>query len=186
MTSLYLFCLIVGGGLLLVSLLGFGDDTDLEMDADADAGGGWGMAREFFSIRALIYFLAGFGATGFLLETLTAASDTAALLWALLVGVIAAAAVGAAFGFLRRSESGLVAGGHDYLVGMPAEVVLPVMGDRRGKIRLIASGREVELLARRFSPEDSDCARGTTVVVVDMDGDTALVTPAPFLPPDSA
>lgn len=69
-------CLVVGGGLLLVSLLGFIADTD----ADTEVNSGWGMAGEFASVRVLIYFLAGFGATGFLLERFGNTSGAAALL----------------------------------------------------------------------------------------------------------
>jgi len=46
----------------------------------------------------------------------------------------------------------------------------------------VHDGREVELLARLFSPEDGPCPRGSPVVIVEMDGETARVTPIPLLP----
>jgi membrane protein implicated in regulation of membrane protease activity len=201
LAALYLFCLIVGGGLLLVSLLGpdadAHPDTSLDLDADVDVstdmdghplefghGASWGLAKEFFSIRGLFYFLAGFGATGLLLETVTAASTVVAVIVALLTGLLAAVAAGAVYGLARRSESGLVPEGHEHLVGLPAQVVLPVVAGRRGKVRFLHSGREIELLARLYGADDPDCSRGTTVVIVDIEGDTALVTPAPSLPSD--
>lgn len=207
MTALYLFCLIVGGGLLLASLFGGDAEADvdtggLELDgaADlpdagaADAGGGghaaaahgvgWTLARDFFSVRSLFYFLAGFGATGFLIESLTGSSALTAVGMAILTGVVAAGIAGATYGTLQRSESGKVSRDTDYLVGHPAEVTLPVVAGRRGKIRILNHGREVELLARLYSGDDPDCARGSTVVIVDIDGDTALVTAAPSLPSD--
>lgn len=209
MTALYLFCLIVGGGLLLASLFGGDAEADvdtgnLELDGPADmpdAGGadagaeggghaaathgvGWTLARDFFTVRSLFYFLAGFGATGFLLESLTAATDLTALTMAVLTGVVAAGIAGATYGTLQRSESGKVSRNADYLVGHSAEVILPVVAGRRGKIRILNHGREVELLARLYSGDDPDCARGSTVVIVDIDGDTALVTAAPSLSSD--
>lgn len=197
MTAFYLFCLIVGGGLLLVSLLGWDSDadvdTDLDFDAEADAdqpGGfdsdaGWGLAREFLSVRGLIYLLAGVGATGLLLEAFTDAPATLTALFALMTGILAAVAAGALYGWVRHSESGTVPRGHDHLVGLPARVVLPVVAGQRGKVCLRSGGREIELLARLYGRDDADCPRGTTVVIVDIEGDTALVTPAPSLPSET-
>ncbi len=207
MVSLYLFCLIVGGGLLLFSLFGTDGDAhpDASVDVDADAGGAldahhggvdhahdvhhlgaeWGIAKEFLSVRALFYFLAGFGATGFLLESFTAASSVVAALVALVTGVLAALAAAGIYWGVRSTESGIVPEGHDHLVGLPAQVVVPVVNSRRGKVRVISGGREIELLARLYGAEDADCPRGATVVIVDIAGDTALITPAPSLPADT-
>lgn len=196
MAPLYLFCLIVGGGLLLFSLLGHDGEAhaegdlhfegdagiDLHSDHDSSLGEGWGIAREFFSIRALRYLLAGFGATGLLLESLTDASAAMAALLAALTGVAAAVMAGGVYGWLKRSESGLVPSTADHLVGLPAHVVLPVLEHHRGKVRVVSAGREIELLARLYGAEDGNCPRGSTVVIVDIQGDTALVTSAPSLP----
>lgn len=193
MVPFYLFCLIIGGGLLLFSLVGpFAEaDAEAELDADADAadspdgpGAAWGVAREFLSIRSLFYLLAGFGATGLLLETLADVSAGVALAVAGVTGVLAALMAGAVYGWVKRSESGLVPTTSDHLVGMPAEVVLPVLEGRRGKVRLVSGGRELEVLARLYGAEDAACPRGATVVIVDFEGDTALITPAPALPSD--
>ena len=212
MLALYLFCLIVGGGLLAFTLFGSDADggdsldsdhgADFELHADAEAvaldhagsadhdgglepHGGWDPVRDFLSIRSLFYFLAGFGATGLLLDVLTTASTPVALAWAIATGLIAAFFAGSIYGWLRRSESGAVSREHDYLVGKPARVVLPVVAGRRGKVRLLSGEREVVLLARLYSGDDPDCARGSTVVIVEIEGDTALVTPAPSIPSES-
>jgi hypothetical protein len=176
MLPLYLFCLIVGGGLLLFSLAGSASDDV------ADLGENGTMAHEFFSTRALSYFLAGFGATGFLVETVTDASTGTALVWAAATGVVGAAAVALVYGYLRGSESGVLAMDSDHLTGLPARVTLAVTRGQRGKIVVVSGGREVELLARLYGSADPECPSGSTVVVVEMDGDTALVTPAAFLP----
>lgn len=181
MTALYLFCLILGGGLLLLTVLGGMDDADAEVDAEIEADGEWEGLQAFLSVRSLVYFLAGFGATGVLLDFFTSASSLAALLWAALIGLVGAAAASAVYRHLRGSESGAVSRDNDYLVGLPAEVVLPVVPGRRGKVRLLAAGREVQLLARLHGRDDPACERGATVVIVDIEGDTALVVPAPSL-----
>lgn len=184
MIPLYLFCLVVGGGLLLFSLLA--TDADGAGHGDSPAGlhppGDGLMAHEFFSIRAFFYLLAGFGATGFLLDAFTAASGGAALFWATLSGLLAATLAAVVYGWLRRTESGLVPLGDEHLVGVTGRVIVPVAGDRRGKIVALTGGREVELLARLYSPADPACGRDSTVVIVEIDGDTALVTPLSFLP----
>ena len=82
---------------------------------------------------------------------------------------------------MRGSDSGEVPQDPDYLVGATARVLLPVVQGHRGKIVAIQGGREVELLARLFGPEEESCPRGSEVVIVDVDGDTALVTPLPRL-----
>lgn len=204
MLSLYIFSLIIGGGLLAFSLLGGIDDADADLDLDTDvdveveseleaeadgshaAGGGvWTPLRDFLSVRSLIYFLAGFGAAGVLLRWFTEAPAVAEVFSAALTGLVAAFLAGSLYGWVRSSESGMVGRDNDYLVGRPARVVLPVVPGRRGKISLLADGREIQLLARLYGAEDGACNRGDAVVVVDIEGDVALVTAAPSLLPDT-
>jgi hypothetical protein len=179
MLALYLFCLVVGGGLLLFAMLGGGEESTV-VDSDADLSET--LAHDFFSVRALSYLVAGFGATGLLLSVLTDAAAPIAAAWALAVGLTAASASALAYRWLRQSESGLMARTSDHLVGLAARVVLPVTRVHRGKVAAVVAGREVELIARLFEGSDPDCPRGSTVVIVDMAGDEALVAPAPMLP----
>ena len=74
----------------------------------------------------------------------------------------------------------------EYLVGATARVLLPVEAGRRGKIVALHQGREVELLARLHGADDADCPRGSEVVIVEVDGETALVTPLPLLSSETA
>ena len=198
MLPFYLFALIVGGGLLAFSLLLGGGETETDAslsDAELDtpmavdhdgAGGDWMVLQSVLSLRTLIYLLAGFGATGTLLEILTDAGPTVSLLWAVVTGLAAAATATAVYGWVRGSDSGEVSQDPDYLVGVTARVLLPVVQGHRGKIVAIQGGREVELLARLFGPEDESCPRGSEVVIVDVDGETALVAPLPRLSSESA
>ena len=184
MLSLYLFSLIVGGGLLLVSVLGVfdGDDAPESDSWHGVAPGEAAVAQEFLSVRSLFYFLAGFGGTGTLLTAVGAGSAALVTLFALVTGLTAAGLAAMVYGWLRRSESGLVSADPDYLVGLPARVVVAMDGDRRGKVIAVHAGREVELLARPFSRDDPACPRGSEVVIVEIRGDTAFVAPLPALP----
>lgn len=191
MLSLYLFALIVGGGLLLFSLLAGSGDGDaaeageVEADAAMEApGDGWVDVQDFLSIRSLLYLMAGFGASGTLIDLLTPAGPAVTLSWAVVTGLLAAGMASAIYGWVRRSESGMVPTDPDYLVGATARVLLPFHAGSRGKIVATQGGREMELLARLFDREEGPCARGTEVVIVEIDGDTALVSAVPLLPSD--
>lgn len=198
MLPLYLFALIVGGGLLVFSLLaGHGGEHDADLHADLDgdaspevdhelAGGDWVVLQGFLSTRTFLYLLAGFGATGTLIDLLTEASATVSFLWAIVTGIVAAALAAAIYGWVRGSDSGQVPTDPDYLVGATARVILPVVPGHRGKVLALHGGREVEMLARLYGAEDEACPRGSEVVIVDVDGETALVTALPQLSSDSA
>ena len=203
MLTLYLFALIVGGGLLAFSLIwGDADGSDVEVGSDLDAevdfgvedglelGGGslvdahegdWSILRGFLSVRTVLHLLAGFGATGTILELFTGAPAGVALTWAIATGVVAAVLAGLIYGWVRSSGSGDVSLDPAYLVGATATVLLPVVQGRRGKVIALQGGREVELLARMFSDDDPDCPRGSEVVIVDIVGETALVAPLPSI-----
>lgn len=200
MLPLYLFALIVGGGLLVFSLVaGHAEahdgsielDADADVDADLDAhvdleGGDWIVLQSILSIRTLLYLLAGFGATGTLIDLLTDASSVVSLLWAVVTGLVAAGLAAAVYAWVRGSDSGEVPTEPDYLVGMTAKVILPVVQGHRGKIIALHGGREVEMLARLFGAEDAVCPRGSEVVIVDVDGETALITALPQISSESS
>ncbi|HEX6925863.1 MAG TPA: hypothetical protein VF167_10535 [Longimicrobiaceae bacterium] len=196
MLPVYLFALIVGGGLLLFSLLSGGDhDSSVDADADADGEltahaahsdhGDWSLLQGFLSVRTLLYLLAGFGATGALIELLTDAGPLVSLLWAVVTGAVAATAAGSIYAWVRASGSGEVPSDPSYLIGVTARVLLPLDEGRRGKIVAVQGGREIELLARLYGREEESCPRGSEVVIVEVEGDTALVTPLPRLSSES-
>lgn len=196
MLPLYLFALIVGGGLLIFSLLaGQGESQDVDLHGDGEVsgeghgdvdGGDWIVLQSFLSIRTLLYLFAGFGATGTLMELLTDASPLVAFTWAALTGLVAASLAAAIYAWVRGTDSGEVPTEPDYLVGTTARVILPVVQGRRGKVLALHAGREVELLARLYGADDELCPRGSEVVIVDVEGDTALVTALPRISSESA
>lgn len=199
MTSIFLFSLILGGGLLGISLLGDlfgGADADFDTDFDADPEAGLvpdsGLdapstdvagAVKIFTIRNLTYFLFGFGAVGWLLVELGPA---------LPLGVVTAAAVGSGvlaaglaawlFGWLRATESGGQAGESSF-VGCEGRVILPVGHGKAGQIMVLRGDREHELRALPFDQRASEPERWLSVVVIEMDGGTARVSPMEALTP---
>lgn len=216
MTSLFVFALIVGGGLLAISLLGDllggGDadlDTDLDTDFDADfdtdvavdadvamddigtdAAGVEGEvstdlagAIRIFTIRNLTYFLFGFGGVGWLLVTTRPDLPIwVATVAAVVGGTVAAGAAAVIFGWVKATESGWQADETTY-VGCEARVVLPVRHERMGRIIVRRGDREHELRALPFDARADGPERWRTVIVIEMDGGTARVSPLEALTP---
>jgi hypothetical protein len=205
MLALFAFSLILGGGLLAFSLLGdfVGGDLDVDTDVDADfdldldggldadAGAGDAMdtaelevgsegivdAVRIFTIRNFTYFLFGFGAVGTVLEWLSPGTP----LWlvtlaALVAGITAAGLAALTFGYVTATDSGALVGETSF-VGCEARVTLPVRHDRGGQVVVQRGVREYELRALPFDVRAADPERWRRVVVVEMDGGTARVSP---------
>jgi len=199
MTTIYVFCLVLGGGFLGLSLLGdlFGGHTDVDLggdgldvhvdvgDAPTDVHGGHdvdahhgGVAAKVFSIRTVISALFGFGAVGTLLTWMWGGASpvlTAGL--SLGTGVVSGWLINVAFAWVKRSESGALEGESTF-EGHTGRVTLPIAGSG-GKVVVHIAGREVEL---RALPHPSALDRGDpsgwkSVVVVDMEHGVARVAP---------
>jgi hypothetical protein len=191
--TLYLVCLIVGGTLLAVSLLGGGDaDVDVDVDADvatdggaAEAGGeaeGEGVvaAFRFLSLRNLVFFAAFFGLGGTLL-TLLRTDAVLALAASSVLGAAAAAAVHLSMSYLRRSESGALRS-LATLAGAPARVLVGLTRTRPGKVTVATGDSTHQLVARIHHDAASDrFEAGDTVVVVRFQDGVALVAEPKFL-----
>ena len=220
MTSLFVFSLIVGGGLLALSLLGdlfgagdadfdtdFDADLDADFDADFDADVGAdadlavddvavdGAAVEggvptdlagairIFTIRNLTYFLFGFGAVGWLLtETRPDLPIWVVTAAAVAAGVLAAGIAAVVFGWLKATDSGWQADEGSF-VGCEARVILPVGHGKLGQIMVRRGDREHELRALPFDAGAEAPGSWRTVVVIEMDGGTAKVSPLDALEP---
>lgn len=185
MLAFYWFALIVGGGLLAVSILGdfldadLGDaDADLDLDVDVDAdvdGDADADGARLFSIRNLTYFLFGFGATGLALEWLwPAGAGIATAAVALAVGLGTGALSALVFGWMRRTESG-ERDGEDSFVGSLGRVTLAIGRERTGRVNVRRGEREYELRARPHGDAGAALERGEEVVVIEMQDGTALV-----------
>lgn len=187
MLALYLFLLIVGGGLAGLSLIGGalgGDLGEVDLDFDADAGtgakamgSGWWDA---FSLQSLIYASFGTGAAGTVLHLMWdggAPIPTAIL--AVAAGVGSGMLAGVLLSYLKRSASGDVLTEASF-EGLAGTVSLPLAHGRAGRIRVRRGHREHVLRALPFSTTDDgdEPERWSRVVVVEVKGGVAYVTPA--------
>lgn len=193
MFQVYLFCLILFGGLAALSI--FGDfletdvaDLDVDVDADLDAGAdvdpgadvdAHTAAEKIFSIRGGLYSLFGFGLTGTLL-TLGGAAAGAPLTVAVAAGTGLAAGwlVTRILNWLRSGEAGRHAGDATF-EGRIGRVTLALGSEGPGRVRVHRGERTHELRARPHpsSPDAPSPAEWDAVLVVEMRDGEALVTP---------
>lgn len=188
MLAVYLFLLVVGAGLVVVSLVGDAfSGSEIELDAISDlgggadvkaAGGGW---WEAFSILSLVYASFGAGTVGTLLHLLWGGEQE------LLTGALAAGS-GLACGvvanvllnFLKRSGSGDLPSEKSF-EGLPGDVTLPLREGSPGRIRIQRGSRAHVLRALPYGSASESPASpeewGRVVVVEVRDG-IAYVTPA--------
>jgi hypothetical protein len=176
MLTLFWFALVLGGGLAAFSLLGdfFGSDggvDHLHVEHDT-ADSHW----QLFSLRTVTYFLFAFGAAGVLI--LKASGGDAPVLataGALFTGIVSAFASSALFSYIGRTGSGTMETDSSF-EGLAARVVLPLRGGH-GKIMVERSGREIELMAQCYDADAADPETWKQVVIVEIKGGTALVSP---------
>ena len=186
MLSLYLASLILGGGLLVLSVLG-GEgaeaDVDLDMELDlsvdtegieADVGAD-AAASKIFSLRGLIYTAFGFGATGSLL-TLVGVTLIPGLVASVVMGLVSGAMVNFVFNYLRRTDSGALLTDATF-AGLEGRVVLPLAAESAGAVVVTRGGREVRLRALPHGSSDADPADWQRVMVVEMEDGVARVLP---------
>lgn len=170
MLTLYLFAVLLGGGLLLFSLLG--GDADADVDA-FDSGN----PMQYLSLRTLTYFLFVFGGVGAILTwSWPRAAAVIVLPFAVAAGVAVAGLASATFGYIRKTSSG-DRDSEQTFVGLTGRVSLAMGEGGLGKVLVHRGDRVYELLARPFDAATAGYPFGTSVVVVEMSRGTALVTP---------
>jgi membrane protein implicated in regulation of membrane protease activity len=170
MFALYLFALVLGGGLLLFSLLG-----DAHGDADHDAHGH--DAIKFLSLRTLTYFLFVFGGVGAVLsKTWHWAAAPLVLATAIAAGTLVGSAASYAFAYLRRTDSG-ARESEDSFIGLTGRVTVPIGPSGKGKVLVERGGRTFELLARPLETAAGPARSWSSVMVVEMNRGTAVVAP---------
>lgn len=180
MLSLYLFALLVGGGLLVAAMLGGGDHGNAGHDGDIGHDvahpGGHGNAAQFLSLRTLTYFMFVFGGVG---AVLTLTWDVGGILifaLAAVAGLGVAALTAASFEYLRRTDSG-GRDSEDSFVGLSGSVVVPIPSGGIGKVQVVRGDRTFELLARPLDDNAAGMSTWKSVIVVEMSRGTALVMP---------
>ncbi len=189
MLAVYLFLLVTGGGLALVSLVGGfleGGGLDLELDGGADFGtetdfsglkGGWWDA---FSLLTLIYGAFGAGGVGTALHLLWGGEQTlVTLAFSIGSGAVCGIGAGLLLSWLRRSGSGELRGEASF-EGRVARVILPLRPEVPGRIRVRRGEREHVLRALPHATAEDPGAAGRweRVVVIEVRGGVAYVAPA--------
>lgn len=172
MLTLYLFALLVGGGLLAFSLLGGDDGAGAQHDALSGDN-----PLQFLSLRTLTYFLFVFGGVGTVLSwAWTGAAAPIVLLLSVAAGMGIGALASLTFRYLRRTDSGMLESEESF-VGLSGRVIVPLRHGAVGKVLVQRGDRAYELLARAFDTTGADPGGWTSVVVVEMTRGTALVSP---------
>jgi len=193
MYAAYLFSVVLGGGLLVLSVLGdlFGGgaadmDVDAELDVAPDAGeleaegGGDHSVTKILSMRTVTYALFGFGAVGWLLTGLGfGPSEPSTVAYALVGGLLSGSMVHRAFKYLRGTESGQLEP-DDSFAGLAGRVTLPLGDGSVGNVAVERGGRRHTLRAlphpsASAGPRSQDWRQ---VVVVEMKDGVAYVVPS--------
>lgn len=172
MTGLYWFAAGVGVPLVVWFVLSGGDEGGSE-DGAGDQGVA-GLMFRLLPISTIAFFLATFGVIGLVLGAVDTSSGTT-LAGALGGGVAAGALNSVLFGYLRRTESTSDVSDRQ-LAGAVGRVVLPVAGERRGRVAVDVDGQQVYLSARGLPDSPAELEVGTPVLVVEVEGGIARVT----------
>jgi len=180
---LFWLALVLGGGLALLSLLGdflgfdHGGDVSGDVGGDLSAGHMDHDAAHILSLRSATYFLFAFGAVGVLLDwAWDGRMSLATLLFAAGTGLAASTFSVKLFRWVARTGSAGEMAHDTSLIGLPAQVVLPLRAEG-GKVLVARAGREHELMARPFEPDAEGAEQWRNVIVVDVVDGTALVSP---------
>lgn len=188
MLAAYLVCLIVGGVLVAVSLLG-GDHHGgagghgAEVDAhaaghagEADHGGPLDALLSWLplsSLRFWTFFAAFFGLTGTALAMATGAGPVATAIAAVAIGYGAAIALTRAIRALQGSASNSSLAASD-LIGATAKVLVPLAAGRIGKVRLHIKDRTIDLLAETNETEELAAGESALVIAVPREGHAVI------------
>ena len=158
---LYLSGLIVGGIAVGASLFG----------GDSDGVGDGLQALAVLRLRLFFFFAFFFGLAGMLGSLLM--DPSAALFTALGSGVVCAFVGDWMLSRLSSSSADSSLAGDD-LIGLEAEVTVPIASGSTGKISATVQGRTIELLARRADAQ-GPLNPGDKVLVLEIDDGVAVV-----------
>jgi membrane protein implicated in regulation of membrane protease activity len=167
-TGLYLFAAAAGVPLVAWFLFS-GEDCG----SDGDAGVAGVMFR-LLPLSTIAFVLAAFGVAGLALGA-AGASGGGAFAGAAVAGVVAGVLNSTLFGYLRRSESTTEVD-DDQLAGKIGRVVVPLTGDRRGRIAVTVGGQQIHLSALATPDSPAELGVGDSVLVVEVRKGIASVT----------
>lgn len=188
---LYLFSLVVGGGLLGVSIVLGGHDAPHDVHAgealapagqEAPLGGLESYLYWLVSLRFWTFFVAFFGLTGLVFDGLgLVSSQTLTVVIATVMGLCCGGGAMFVLGKLTKEQNNSAISSTDY-IGRTGRVLVGFAPGGVGKVRIEVKGSSVDLLAM---PEDEHTyATNDEVIVVEMSGLHALVAHVrPSIPP---
>ena len=165
--TIFLGCVLVGGGLLLLTVLlddvlgGLLDSLHIDFDL-----GGVSL------MPILLGFVSMFGVGGLIGTRVFELDGGRASIVGALAGVLGAGLVYVVFSFLRRAEAAEAFSLHD-LVGQRARVTVGIPSGRYGTVALSYGGVSYSLAAT----SDREISAGSTVVITDLAGTTLVVAP---------
>jgi membrane protein implicated in regulation of membrane protease activity len=166
-TGLYLFAAAAGVPLVIWFLVA-GDGND------ASDGGMAGVMFRLLPLSTIAFALAAFGVAGLAVGAAGAGSGTA-FAAAAIAGIVAGVLNSTAFAYLRRSES-TTAVDDDQLAGKIGRVIVPLTGDRRGRIAVTVGGQQIHLSALATPDAPAELGVGDSVLVVEVRNGIASVT----------
>ncbi|MDJ0953288.1 MAG: hypothetical protein QNJ81_06385 [Acidimicrobiia bacterium] len=186
MFTVFVFAAVIGWILVAVFLFSaadldvdFGVDADIDLDADGGldvSSSGLQMLGAIFSLRSLVFLAAFFGLTGVLLTWLNAGT-AAALGFAIAVGVFAAFINVRLMQYLKTTSVSSQLRDSN-IEGNAAQVVVPIVAGKRGKVSVDVDGQRLYLVAAPYNERhEHDYSVGDTVVIVEVKNGSALVTP---------
>lgn len=191
LSGLYLVCMIVGGGMLLISTVFGGEaDADLDVDLDVDAdfdidtdmtdAAGAGHAShlalsDWFSMSFVVYFVACFGVVGSVLTHLADMTPPPVLLWAVLSGLVVGQGVHHLMRKVKKAEAVPPASAKDY-ANKTARVTIATKSGSVGEVALMVRGRERFVAARTKRDDDEFKINDQVVVVAFVNGTAEIIS----------
>lgn len=191
LTTVYWICLIVGGGLVMMSVMSAtGSDADIDIDADVSAdvdvetpgdieaaadahAAGATSLTTWFSIRFLVFFMAMFGVVGVTLHYASGLEEGVTFVLSLLSGLIAGQGVHQLFRKLRQTSGNSAVSVKDYL-NKTGRVTATIHPSQKGEIavKVRGGGRYVPATSKHT---DARFNVGDEVAVVEYTGGVAVV-----------
>ena len=192
MISVFVFMAVFGWLFVLIFLFSAADfdvdvepDLDIDMDPDLDIDGdggpdiataGLNFLGALFSFRSLVFFAAFFGLAGLLLSWLDVTTIITVII-AAGIGLFAASLNVQLMQYLKRTSVSSQLKDNK-IAGNAAKVVLPITSGKRGKVAVDVNGQRLYLIATPYRDrEGEEFAVGDTVVIVEVNNGSALVTP---------
>ena len=176
------FAMVIAGliyavGLLLLGEFGGGDGDAGDVGADgADGGVDFGDADlQIFSPITAATFVTVFGATGLVCTIGLDMDPRLSLVVAAVAGGTLSLIVAYIYGRVLVEMHGTTEISHEDMIGVIAQVTIPIPANGLGEVRLEVKRELISRPAR--SSDNTDIARGTTVVVEDIVPGAVIVRP---------